>query len=389
MTRLIYIHQYFRTPGQGGAIRSYLISGYLAKKNIIVEMITSHNKPFYEKKFIDDIIVHYLPVTYHNEFGFLKRIRSFLLFIFKSIALINKLQRPDKIYATSTPLSIGIIALWYRWRHKIPYTFEVRDLWPEAPVQMRYIRSGIFIWLSRMLERSIYHKADTLIALSPGIKAGIQKRTPGKNIHMIPNMSDCQYFQDAFHPGMRSEVFTITYSGSLGVSSGIDHLINIARSCKEHAVEVRFIVVGDGTEKASVIRQKEIHCLDNLEILPYQNKYEIREILKQTDAVITTFAGYPVLETNSPNKFFDGLAAGKLSIVNMRGWLKDLVEQQKCGFYTDIHQPEDFPNQIMPFMKDPELLQTFKENARKLALQEFDSVNLLREVYDLVIRPGQ
>ena len=45
--------------------------------------------------------------------------------------------RPDVIYATSPPLTIalpGARRRGARWR--APLVFEVRDLWPEAPIQM-------------------------------------------------------------------------------------------------------------------------------------------------------------------------------------------------------------------------------------------------------------
>ena len=119
-------------------------------------------------------------------------------------------------------------------------------------------------------------------------------------------------------------------------------------------------------------------------IFPFQNRFEIRASLQDVDACITSFLNIPILETNSPNKFFDGLAAGKLSIVNTKGWLKDLVEQYNCGIYQDPNHSEDFPNLILPFMQDRILLKRYQQNAFHLAKEAFLKEELVCQVCDLV-----
>ncbi|WP_332911049.1 glycosyltransferase [Algoriphagus boritolerans] len=110
--KVIYIHQYFRTPDQGGAVRSYHLAKGLVNAGIDVEMITAHNFPDYDQRWIDGIRVHYLPVKYDQKYGFLKRIRAFWKFVLKARRLIKKLPRPDLLYITSTPLTTGLIGLW-------------------------------------------------------------------------------------------------------------------------------------------------------------------------------------------------------------------------------------------------------------------------------------
>ena len=66
------------------------------------------------------------------------------------------------------------------------------------------------------------------------------------------------------------------------------------------------------------------------------------EVVNCCDASMTSFLDLPILYTNSPNKLFDSLSAGKPIIVNSAGWTKDLVENENCGFYVDPNNPEDF-----------------------------------------------
>ena len=107
--------------------------------------------------------------------------------------------------------------------------------------------------------------------------------------------------------------------------------------------------------------------------------------MKDVDACFTSFLAIPILETNSPNKFFDGLAAGKLSIVNTKGWLSELVEQNNCGVYVDPTKPEKFPLLIEPFIQDKNLLISCQKNALQFGKAKFSKDKLVREVCDLVL----
>ena len=69
--KIVYVHQYFKTPQEGGAIRSYYLAKGLVDKGFDVEMVTSHNNKDYLETNIEGIVVHYLPVSYDNIWVFL------------------------------------------------------------------------------------------------------------------------------------------------------------------------------------------------------------------------------------------------------------------------------------------------------------------------------
>ena len=99
-----------------------------------------------------------------------------------------------------------------------------------------------------------------------------------------------------------------------------------------------------------------------------------------SDAVYISFGPFLILETNSPNKFFDGLAAGKAIITNTKGWIKELVETNNCGFYYDPEKPENFTHQIKELLDNQEQLEKWKMNARKLAEEQFSVKELAEKV---------
>ena len=113
-------------------------------------------------------------------------------------------------------------------------------------------------------------------------------------------------------------------------------------------------------------------------------KEGVKEIMNITDAVFISFKNVPVLSTGSPNKFFDGLAAGKIAIINFEGWLKELIDKKQCGIYYDTKHPESFINSLQPFLERDEYLKIFQANARDLA-KNYSLTNQLK-VLDEIIR---
>lgn len=380
MKKVLYIHQYFKTPREGGALRSYFIAREMVNRGIVVQMITAHNESNYEIRDVDGIKVHYLPIRYSNEMSFAHRYISFLKFVFAATKLSLKLQKPDLTYATSTPLTVGLVALWLKWQRDIPFIFEVRDLWPEAPIQLGVLRNAVFKWLSRKLEKSIYVSAIRIIALSPGIKAGIRNIAPKVKIVMIPNMADINFFQDGESKSTMQREFTIGYFGALGLTNNIEYILEIAKACKDRHIPVKFIVAGEGARKQFMDENIEKFGLHNVQLIGHQNRSELKLLMAGVDACLITFLPVPVLETNSPNKFFDALAAGKLCLINTTGWLKDLIEKNACGIYVDPERANLFPEKIEPFIVNKHMLQKYQQNALLLGKNQFSRERLAAKI---------
>lgn len=380
--KILYLHQYFRTPEAGGALRSYYLSKALVQAGQTVELITSHNGETRKTETINGVTVHYLPVPYRNDFGFVRRSLAFLKFVWKSTFLAFQLKGIDCCFATSTPLTIGIPALLLKQFRGIPYIFEVRDLWPEAPVQLGFIRNPLLKKLLYWFEKTVYRNAEKLVALSPGMVAGIEKYGLQKEIRLIPNMADCDFYQPVYNPVPGQ--FLILYAGTIGKANNLEFMLEAAKACQEKELEqVKFLVLGSGAETEKIKQLALEMQLHNVAFSGALPRLQVKKLLENAAATYTSFDTFPVLETNSPNKFFDSLAAGKLCIVNTKGWLQDLVETNACGFYADPLLPQTFAQKLIPFLEDPQLLQRYQQNARTLAEDQFSRKKLVQRFVDL------
>jgi glycosyltransferase involved in cell wall biosynthesis len=340
-----------------------------------VVVITGANQPELLVTQEDGYPVHWLPVPYRNEFGFLRRLFSFYRFARMAEALALQLGTFDLCYAISTPLTTGWAARRLKKTAGLPFIFEVGDLWPDAPIALGFIRNPMLKrWLYNA-ERSIYQEAGRIIALSPPIADAVRKKMPGKEVVVIPNISDTDYFGPSSKPSdllwhyQADGKFVITYAGALGWANGLEHLVECAEECQKVKLPVLFLLVGEGSQKVPLKKLISRRGLRNIRVLPFCNREGVRELLSITDAVFVSFRSEPILETGSPHKFFDGLAAGKLVILNFGGWLQQLVEETHSGIR--VSEPRHFPSLIRTFIENGEQLAAAQRNARKLAEELF------------------
>lgn len=368
--KILYIHQYFKTPEEGGSTRSYYLATGLASNGYEVTVLTAHNHAGHEVKQIDGLTIHYLPVSYDNSYGLLARLWSFGKFVWLARKEALKLSRFDLAYVMTTPLTTGFIATYLKKKIDLSYYFEVGDLWPEAPIKMGVIRNRrLQKWLYA-LEKKFYFEAEKVIALSPAIRNHIEKISPHTSVHVITNMADCAFFEPKYCAGdfSKTNKFHVTYCGAIGRANHLEYLLEAAHRCE--ALPVHFNIMGAGSELSRL--KKQYRDAPNTSFYTHTSKGGVKELLERSDAVYVSFKDVDILGTGSPNKFFDSLAAAKLTILNFNGWIRDLVEKNKCGFYHDPHRPEDFVRKINVFLSSPHLLSAYQRNGRKLAELYYD-----------------
>lgn len=387
--KVLILHQHFNTPYEGGAIRSYYLAKVLVDRGIETVVITGSNDKVGIKD-VDGITVHYLKVAYNNNFGFLKRGISFLKFVNRAVSEAKTIQNVDLVYAISVPLTVGVAAMRIKRKLGIPFFFEVGDLWPEAPIEMGFIKNPILRNYFIELERKIYEKAESVVALSTAIEDGVRRVVPAKKIHLVPNMADTEFYkpeekdpilEKKFGVGKK---FVLSYIGALGFANGLDHLLNAAKAAQEARLEVKFLICGEGAMRERLSKRITEEKIGNVSLLPFANRDGVREVMNVTDASFISYLPFKILETGSPNKYFDALAAGKMIITNFDGWIGDEIEKEKLGF-SYSNDPKDFVRKLSHFLSDPTSVQECQRNSRMLAEKKY-SRKILSERFAGIVK---
>lgn len=389
---ILYIHQYFKTPQEPGGTRSYWIAKELVSHGHNVVMVTTSNtiKENKEVKFIDGIKVIYFKVMYDQKMNILKRVKSFLDFMIKSTREGFRISNIDLVISTSTPLTVGLPALLLKKRKGIPYIFEVRDLWPEVPIQMGGLKNPLLKFIARKFEKSIYKNATHIIALSPGMAEGVENYESKAKVTVIPNMAKI----DEFWPreknnftieklGLKINTFKAVHFGAIGIANGIQSILDSARLLKNDK-SIEFVFIGGGAKENELKAQSKLEGLENVHFLGGFPMVETSEIVNFCDVSLVSFLDLPILYTNSPNKLFDSLSAGKPIIVNSAGWTKSLVENSNCGFYVNPKKPNDLVDKLLYLKSNSQLANEMGARSRYLAETKFDKKILCNQFVEVV-----
>src|SRR5699024_9639768 len=190
---------------------------------------------------------------------------------------------------------------------------------------------------------------------------------------MIPNMSKIGQFwprnrNEKFREklGLKENSFKIIHFGSLGIANGAHTIIESANLMKDDST-VEFVFAGGGSQETELKKMVEKHQLQNVKFLGRFPMEEISEIVNFSDVSMVSFKDLPILYTNSPNKLFDSLSAGKPIIVNSAGWTKKMVEESNCGYYVNPNKPQELVDKIKYLQAHPETIQQMGESSRILA----------------------
>ena len=361
--QILYLHQFFITRAGVGGTRSYEFARRFVAAGHGVRMVTAGAG----RSGVDGIEVVGVRGAYSDYMRATasadrERMAAFARFGAGATAAALSGPRPDVIYATSPPLTVALPALAAAARWRAPVVFEVRDLWPEAPIQMGALTSPRAQRAARALERTAYRRASRVIALSPGIRDGViaAGAEPGK-VELVPNAADLDLFAATAPP----REFLVSYFGTMGEANDLTAAIEAARLVPD----MPFVLMGDGKRRAELARSAP----PNVEFAgPASRKEDVAALAARSSACLTLFKDVPVLATNSPNKLFDTFAAGRPAIVNMDGWMRQLVEENDAGAYVPAGDAAALALRLSWLRDHPEEVERMGRNARALAEREFD-----------------
>lgn len=379
--RILYLHQYFRTPRMTGGTRSFELARRLVSRGHQVHMVTSDqaaSSPAIYQTNEDGIQVTWIPVAYSNRMGYAARLSAFTRFAVHASQFALS-WRPDVIYATSTPLTIGIPAIIAARHWGVPMVFEVRDLWPEVPIALGALRNPLLIRLARMLERLCYSNSAHVVTLSPGMKAGVAKSgcIADDAITVIPNLTNPDFWQATVEDSRRvlrqmelpPDRKILLYAGTLGRVNDIGYLVNLAAELSSLGIdEYVILVVGDGIERERIEQEARRAGVLNRNFLMRGRvtKQLLPALLNAATLSLSTVADIPELYNNSANKFFDAISAGVPIAINYGGWQADLIAKEGIGVVLP-RCPREAAIKVHAFISEPGSIQRASANARRVA----------------------
>ena len=393
---VLLIHQAFAAIDEPGGTRHHEMALYLADKGHKVTIITSPisyltGKPIKsESTDKEHDRVHIIrPKVYQAlHRSFFHRILNFISFMFSSFSVGLKVEDVDLVWGTSPPIFQGLPAWGIARLNKVPFLFEVRDLWPAFAVAVGVLKNKLLIWASEQLENFLYRHADTVVVNSPGFIDHVESRC-GRKVHLVPNGVDVRMFHPDDDGGDFRRVhqlenkFIVLYAGAHGISNDLGVLLKAAGLLNE-IDNIIFVLMGDGKEKANLQAQVEELALSNVKFIPPVPKTSISHVLAASDVCVAILKPLEMYRTVYPNKVFDYMASGRPVILAIDGVIREVVEAAQSGLFVNPGDPQGLASAIRDLYNHASKRKTMGRNGRKYVESYFNRIDLAEEFLNIL-----
>lgn len=398
---ILLIHQAFAALDEPGGTRHHELARYLTARGQRVTVITSpvsyltgtakgRHIPWVERQDGGDGVTILRVYTYpalHR--SFFHRVISFFSFMVSSFIVGLGVGRVDLVWGTSPPIFQGLTA-WVLARIKrVPFLFEVRDLWPAFAVAVGVLRQPLLIRASEWLEGFLYRHSDYLVVNSPGFIEHVKARG-ARRIRLVPNGTDTTMFNPALSGedfrnvhGLGGKYIAL-YAGAHGMSNDLGMILDAADMLRDRS-EIAIVLVGDGKEKPALVIRKADMGLENVHFIPPIAKQSIPQVLAAADSCIAILKPIELYKTVYPNKVFDYMAAGRAVILAMDGVIRQVVETAGAGITVPPGDSAALAQAICTLADAPQEGIEMGARGREYVHTHFDRAALADEMLSVMI----
>jgi glycosyltransferase involved in cell wall biosynthesis len=374
---ILVVHQHYLSAGQPGGSRFNEFARLWCEAGHQVTVLagtvnyaTGETNPNYRRRVVTEeregavrVLRCRVPESYSK--SYVGRAWAFAGFAMSSTYALAYVQRPDVIIATSPPLTTALTgaAAARRWGRRVPWIFEVRDLWPESAVTTGVLSPGSpIVQALYRIERLAYRDSSLINVLTPAFRDDIVRRglASEAKISLIPNGADL----DLFSPGERNndlrrdlgwgDRFVVMYAGAHGRANALQQLVDTAERLRSRP-EILIACVGDGPERAELTRTAKERGLENIVFHGPLPKAAMPSVVAACDVGSAVLQRNPTFRTVYPNKVFDYMACERPVLLAIDGVARKLVcEEAQAGVFVEPEDPDQIAAGILALADDPE-----------------------------------
>ncbi len=344
--RILILNQWFEPEP---TFKGLLFAKTLKDKGFDVEVLTgfpnypqgvlypSYKLTLIKKERINGIDITRVILYPSHDNSAIRRSLNYISFFFSSMIYgLFLLRRTDLIYAYHPPITTGLSASIISFFRKIPFVYDIQDLWPDNLPLTGMIHSKTLMRIISKICLFVYRSAKHIVVLSPGFKDKlVQRGLLSSKIKVIYNWCDeskllksKDYVPSIFTDNKN---FKILFAGNMGTAQGLITLIKAARIIQDKKLNIDFILLGDGLEKDHLVNQAAIYQLNNLYFLPTVPMNDVGCYLKSADCLFVHLIDEPLFEITIPSKIQAYMAIGRPILLGVKGNAADLVLDSNSG----------------------------------------------------------
>ncbi len=353
--KILFLSQHYR-PEPCDTRTSKLVSGFAERGHQATALTSFPNYPFgkvydgyrqslCQRETVDGVDVVRVPMYPDHSRSSKKRALSYLSFGL-SAAFLGALftRRPNLIWIHHPPLTTGFAGYFLAKLKRVPFVFEIHDLWPESLTSTGMIQEGRVTRAIRKACNFLYRRAAAIVVTSPGMKTHLERQnvSPDK-IVVIPQWADEEVFRPVdqdLELGLRHGLIgkrSVVFAGNLGIAQGLDAVLDAAKQLAD-VEDFQFVLLGDGVEAARLRERCEAEGIGNVRFVGQQPATEVSKFLAWADAALISLKDDPLFAITIPSKTQAYMACGTPILCAVSGDGADAVEAAQCGYTV---APED------------------------------------------------
>lgn len=272
-------------------------------------------------------------------------------------------RRPDMVIATSPQFFCAIGGWMLSALRRLPFVFELRDLWPASIIAVGAMRKGLVIRSLEAVEMFLYRRADAIIPVTHAFKDDLVRRgIDPSRIHVIINGVDLDRYAPA-PPDLQlarefgtEGKFVVGYLGTHGLAHALIKVVDAAELLRNRD-DIVFLFAGGGAERDSVEREVRSRGLQNVRLVPRQPKEMMPRLWSLCTVALIPLRNTPVFATVLPSKLFESMGMGVPVLMSLpAGEATRIVEETGCGVCVAPEQPQALAKAIDQLARDPEQL---------------------------------
>jgi colanic acid biosynthesis glycosyl transferase WcaI len=258
---------------------------------------------------------------------------------FHAISLVIALTRRDRfdvILAASPPLTIGVAAAIVSGIRRVPFVYNVQEIYPDVAIDLGVLRNPFLIRVARWIETFVYRRARVMTTISERFATRIKaKGIPAAKVKVIPNFANT----DEVVPGPKKNAFAVRhgltdkfvalYAGNIGLTQDFE---TILAASEDLPPDIVFLVVGGGARAAWLREEVRKRNSPSMQVLPYQDSGDLQDLYALSSIGLVT------LQKNAdrgtfPSKVYTIMSSGRPCVVisDLGSDAAELVASVGCG----------------------------------------------------------
>ncbi|VAW83431.1 Glycosyl transferase, group 1 [hydrothermal vent metagenome] len=308
--------------------------------------------------------------------GFVKRVLDYISYMMAAIFASPFVKKPDVVVATSPTLFAAMAGYMVGVLKRIPFVFELRDLWPESIKAVGALKEDSFIIrFLEVIEMFLYRKASRIVTVTHAFKKNLVKRgIEAEKIDIITNGVDLERFKpqekdpELLEQYALQDKFVAGYIGTHGMAHALETLLDAAKKLKDLGVnDVCILLLGHGARKQLLIEKAQSMGLENVVFIESVSKDEVCRYWSLLDVSIIHLKNTPLFTTVIPSKLFEGMAMGIPVLHGVAGESADIVQREGCGLVFESENAESLFGLLMRLKNEQPFYNELKLNALKNA----------------------